>query len=32
MVPEEVEAVIVADEDMVAVSVAKVVLAVIVVV
>lgn len=32
MVPEEVEAVIVADEDMVAVSVAKVLLAVIVVV
>ena len=32
MVPEEVAAVIVADEDMVAVSVAKVVLAVIVVV
>ena len=32
MVPEEVEAVIVADEDMVAVSVAKVVLAVMVVV
>ena len=32
MLPEEVEAVIVADEDMVAVSVAKVLLAVIVVV